>query len=58
MFKVTQLEMEETGLEVLNEGTYSVEARFTLDEKYTQAGEVMVDVIISVPMVEEPLVEI
>lgn len=50
--------MEETGLEVLIEGTYSVEARFTLDEKYTQAGEVIVDVIISVPMVEEPLVEI
>lgn len=50
--------MEETGLEVLIEGTYSVEARFTLDEKYTQAGAVIVDVIISVPMVEEPLVEI
>ncbi|MBQ8822389.1 MAG: hypothetical protein IJZ82_07075 [Lachnospiraceae bacterium] len=50
--------MEEVGLEVLIEGTYSVEAQFTLDEKYTQAGDVFVDVIISVPMVEQPLVDI
>lgn len=50
--------MEDAGLEVLIEGTYSVEAQFTLDEKYTQSGDVIVDVIISVPMVEEPLVDI
>ena len=50
--------MEEQGIEALVEGTYSVEVTFTLEEEYTQAEPVMVDVIISAPIDEEMSVDI
>lgn len=50
--------MEELGLEALIEGTYTMEVQFTLDEKYTQADTVTVDVILSVPMPDEEGVDI
>ncbi len=50
--------MEAQGMEALIEGTYSVEAKFTLEEKYSQAEPVMVDIIISVPVAGEPVVDI
>lgn len=50
--------MEDLGLEALIEGTYSLEAKFDLDDMYTQAEPVMVDIVISAPMEAEEIVDI
>lgn len=50
--------MTEQGMEALIEGMYSVEAKFALDDIFTQAEPVMVDVIISVPMEADTGVDI